>query len=86
MGGIPEQITPEVGYLFEPGNVDELATRLSGLIADAELRRRMGQAARERVVTAYSHEAHCATLLGLFGEVLDRKRIRSGSAAPELGH
>ena len=78
VGGIPEQITPEVGYLFEPGNVAELAERLGQLIADVELRGRMGTAARERVVTAYSPEAHCAALLGLFGEVLDRKGRRHG--------
>jgi glycosyltransferase involved in cell wall biosynthesis len=76
VGGIPEQITPEVGYLFEPGNVAELACRLRELISDADLRQRMGSAARERVVAAYSPEAHCEALLGLFNEVITHRQLQ----------
>ena len=76
VGGIPEQITADVGCLFEPGNAAELAARLRELIANAPLREQMGQAARERVVAAYSPEAHCEALLGLFGEVLGRSTRR----------
>lgn len=37
------------GYLFAPGEAGELAARLRLLAMDAPLRRRMGQAARERI-------------------------------------
>jgi glycosyltransferase involved in cell wall biosynthesis len=50
VGGIPELVTDgETGFLVAPGDPDALADRLSRLIADPELRRRMGDAGRLRV-------------------------------------
>lgn len=39
----------ENGWLFTPGNIDELSERLQSLIADPALRRRMGAASRKIV-------------------------------------
>jgi len=48
--GAPEAIEDGVtGFLVEPGDVDGLARRVADLIADPELRRRMGGEARRRV-------------------------------------
>jgi glycosyltransferase involved in cell wall biosynthesis len=76
IGGIPEQITPEVGYLFEPGNVGELADRIQSLIDDAALRETMGAAALHRLRTVFSPEAHCEALLELFAKVIQRSARR----------
>jgi glycosyltransferase involved in cell wall biosynthesis len=57
VGGLPDVVREgEDGFLVLPGDVDELADRLERLAADEELRRRMGEAGRERVLPRYSVE------------------------------
>jgi glycosyltransferase involved in cell wall biosynthesis len=52
--GIPELVEDGVsGTLVTPGRVDELATALASQLGDAEGRRRMGAAGRERVVAEF---------------------------------
>lgn len=78
VGGIPEQITPECGMLFEPGNVAELATHMKALLRDEPRRRRMGESALRRAERTFSLEQHCRALLGLF------ERLAIGEAVEEL--
>ncbi|HYW49337.1 MAG TPA: glycosyltransferase family 4 protein [Gemmatimonadaceae bacterium] len=53
--GIPELITDgEDGLLVTPADVSDVARALRHLIDDRQLRRRMGLAARERVLRAYN--------------------------------
>ncbi|HZB23443.1 MAG TPA: glycosyltransferase family 4 protein [Gaiellaceae bacterium] len=55
VGGVPDVVRDgEDGFLVEPGAVDDLAERLARLARDADLRRRMGDAGRERVLPRYS--------------------------------
>jgi glycosyltransferase involved in cell wall biosynthesis len=50
VGGIPEVIEDGVnGYLVESGNVESLAARVTALIADPALRRKMGEEGRAMV-------------------------------------
>ncbi len=50
VGGPAETIVDgETGYLLPPGRPDLIAARVLDLLADADLRRRMGTAGRERV-------------------------------------
>lgn len=72
IGGIPEQITPECGLLFTPGNAQELAERIEQLLDDQELREEMGAAALRRMQTHYSPELHCSRLLEIFGALLPK--------------
>jgi glycosyltransferase involved in cell wall biosynthesis len=63
IGGIPELVVDgETGVLFEPGDVDELRGRISGLMGDASLRARMGAAGRIRAERQFSIEKHNANL------------------------
>jgi glycosyltransferase involved in cell wall biosynthesis len=49
IGGLPSTVTDGLtGLLCEPGNVDDLARKLAILLDDAELRKRMGLAGRQR--------------------------------------
>lgn len=67
-GGIPELVADgENGLLVEVGDVDGLAVALERLIADADLRRRLGEAGRKRV-QAYMPEAMAARYLALYRE------------------
>jgi glycosyltransferase involved in cell wall biosynthesis len=59
VGGIGEAVTPgEEGFLVPPQDASALAAALRPLVADASLRRRMGEAARRRAVRDF----HVATM------------------------
>jgi glycosyltransferase involved in cell wall biosynthesis len=55
VGGIPDVVRDgEDGFLVEPGDVGGAADRLATLAGDPDLRRRLGEAGRSRVVERYS--------------------------------
>ncbi|MBN1827203.1 MAG: glycosyltransferase [Candidatus Eisenbacteria bacterium] len=55
--GLPELVEEgETGHLVPPGNAAALADRLERLLADGDLRARMGRAGRERVASEYRLE------------------------------
>jgi len=71
VGGIPEQIEDgQTGFLFAPGNKLQLAQKISSLLASRDLRRRLGQKARQKVLREYSLTAHCAGLERIYEELL----------------
>ena len=58
IGGGAELIeSGKTGLLVPPASVDSLAGAIDSLLADDALRRRMGEAARERIVERYTIEA-----------------------------
>jgi glycosyltransferase involved in cell wall biosynthesis len=63
------------GWLFTPGDVDELGHRLAALVADAELRRRMGAASRE-MVAGHALDATLTTFEGIYADLLGRRKER----------
>lgn len=66
VGGIPEVVLEgETGLLVPPGDVHALADALERLVADPELRARLGAAARQRA-TAYSWPSLSRRLLALY--------------------
>ena len=72
VGVIPDYITHEKnGFLIESADPDQLAPLLRQLAADAELRTRLGQRAREHALTCHTPqimaeklEAFCLSLFG----------------------
>ena len=66
------------GLLVPPGRADALATALGRLLADADLRGRMGARGRAKVVARYSWEAVADGLEGVYAAVL------RGQAVPTL--
>jgi glycosyltransferase involved in cell wall biosynthesis len=54
-GGVPEVVVDrETGFLSEVGDAEGLAGILLSLLGDGELRRRMGEAARNRALTTFA--------------------------------
>ena len=54
VGGVPDVVRDGVdGFLVEPGDIDAMADRLAELAGDSELRARMGEAGRGRVLARY---------------------------------
>lgn len=68
--GIPELVEPDrTGLLFRPGRADQLSDAIARLARDAELRRRLGAAGREKVVAEFDIRASGARLEELFRAV-----------------
>lgn len=83
IGGIPEQIDEgKTGFLFEMGNVGELAAKMKALFQYPDMRRTMGMAARKKAEQEYSLDVHCTTLLKIYKELLsenyDTTRLEKG--------
>ena len=53
----------KTAYMVEPGNIDELATAMKELVDDSELRRRLGDSARDEVVQKYTWDKHVDKIL-----------------------
>lgn len=67
IGGIPEQIEDgKTGFLFEMGNSDELAEKMSLLAADSDLRQLFGKNSRIKLETEYSLDDHCQKLMKIY--------------------
>jgi glycosyltransferase involved in cell wall biosynthesis len=70
---IPEIIThAETGVLVDPADAEALAAGLTGLLADATARRRMGAAARAEVERRFDARRTTADVVTLLREVADR--------------
>jgi glycosyltransferase involved in cell wall biosynthesis len=66
-GGIPEMIEDgRTGLLVPPNDPDSLADALSSLLADVNLRRRLGDAAREHALLAFDVEKCKQPVIDLF--------------------
>ena len=59
----------ETGTLVEPENQQELETALTGLVSNPDLRKKMGEASRERVLGHYSWQAVAESYLRLLKRV-----------------
>ncbi len=74
-GGIPEIIDDaETGYLVPERMVDPLADRLTRLLADPELRNRMGKAARRKMKSEYDVTDRVEALEDIYDEACRRRR------------
>jgi glycosyltransferase involved in cell wall biosynthesis len=60
----------ETGLLHVPGDVAGIESALERLIADPDLRRAMGAAARERALRDFSMERVSAELMAFYGKIL----------------
>ena len=71
VGGVPEVIQDgEQGYLVSSGDDQALAVAIGRLVADATLRRRLGEAGRQRISDRYS----CRLQAVKYQQLFDRLR------------
>lgn len=74
---LPHLVHPgENGWLYTPGNIDELSDRLLSLISDPALRRRMGAASR-KIVERHSIAATLDSFEELYRQVQPTDRVLS---------
>jgi glycosyltransferase involved in cell wall biosynthesis len=70
VGGVPEVIVPgETGFIVPPQNPAALAAALRTLLNDSDLRTRMGEAGRERVITHFHERDMVQKTINLYREV-----------------
>lgn len=73
-GGISEWlVNGETGFLVERGNVKSLAERISQLLEDESLAKKMGERGKERVERYYRKDMHLKRLLAIYEEVIDNR-------------
>jgi len=77
VGGLPDLLTPEVGILVPPGDSVALAGAMQCLASDAALRKRMGQAARERYLKLFAPHAVLSMLIDTYARVAGRNGHQS---------
>jgi glycosyltransferase involved in cell wall biosynthesis len=78
---LPHLVRPgRNGWLYPPGDVPELTTRLAALLGDAATRRRMGAASRE-IVAAHAIDTTLDRFEGIYTQVLGREPVGVRRAA-----
>jgi len=69
--GIPDIIKDgETGFLFQPGDVDDLVKKLDKLLGSPELARRLGKNARKFVEDKFSTEKYFEEYIGMVNDSL----------------
>jgi glycosyltransferase involved in cell wall biosynthesis len=69
VGGSPDLLTAESGILVPPGDSAALARAMQRLASDPALRKRMGQAARERYLKLFAPHAVLSMLVDTYARV-----------------
>ena len=73
VGGIPEQIRDgETGFLTPPRDAEAMATRVEQLLADEELRQRMGAMAAEDAHKRFSLDRQVDEHLEFFTDIVSK--------------
>jgi len=85
IGGIPELVEEgNDGLLFEPGNHEDLAKKISVLLANPGATAEMGRSGRVKMERQYSRTAHYEKLLAVYGELLPgRGDLQYGAPGPQ---
>jgi len=66
LDGTPEVVNPDTGRLVVPGNIEQLVSACSELIADSDLRDKLGAAGREFVKTKFAPEVMVDTIESVY--------------------
>ena len=81
-GGNPELIEDKIsGYLCDVGDLRAIADRLTTLLDDAELRDRIGEAAREKVSELCNEESMLEQHIVLYERLCDRREATEPACA-----
>lgn len=73
-GGMPEAVVDGLsGMLIEPGDVSALTSKLRLLLEDKDLRQRLGNAGRKRILAEFSVKAMVQGNLAVYRSVLEKR-------------
>ena len=72
IGGLAELVEDGVtGFLFEPGNVEDLADKMKLLWENPDLCRQMGEAGREKAIREYSEDVYYKRLMAVYKKAIE---------------
>ncbi|HEU4432297.1 MAG TPA: glycosyltransferase family 4 protein, partial [Pyrinomonadaceae bacterium] len=69
VGGSPDLLTPDAGILIPPGDSAALAAAMRCLASDPVLRKRMGEAARDRYLKLFTPDAVLSMLVSTYSRL-----------------
>jgi glycosyltransferase involved in cell wall biosynthesis len=78
-------VDEETGVLVPPRDPTALAAAIDRLVADPDLRHRMGQAGRARVDAVFDIRRHVRTMEGVFDEMLSARQARRANSREKNG-
>ena len=71
IGGITEMVDDcETGLLFEPGNAQDLASKMKFLWDNPDLCRKMGEAGREKAIGEYNEDVYYKRLIAVYEKAI----------------
>ncbi len=74
VGCVPEMVQDGLnGFLIEPGDIEALAEKICVLLTDDALRRKMGQASRERFLAEFTFDKFAERMRAVFAAVLEER-------------
>jgi glycosyltransferase involved in cell wall biosynthesis len=76
VGGIPELVSPDIGFLVGPEDLEAGAVALRTLIGDPDLRQRMGAAAHDSTSAAHDIDESVQGHAGVMFDAIDRYERR----------
>jgi len=78
VGGTPEVIADGVsGYLVPSGNPDAIAGKLVTILRDESLRKRLGNAGRQRMASEFTFAAQAEKYVNLFESLRIKNAVRA---------
>jgi len=82
IGGLPEVVEDgSTGLLCQPGNVEELSSRMRLLWEDADLCARLGQEGRRKAGREYGEDIHYVRLMGAYERAIGLHKGEQGTAS-----
>ena len=73
IGGIPELVKDNVtGLTFEPGNVEDLRSKIAGLLENPRKRMKMGKNARKMVEEKFNPALHHEKLMEIYRDAISK--------------
>jgi colanic acid/amylovoran biosynthesis glycosyltransferase len=82
--GIPESVDEHVGWVVDPGAIDDLAVALDEALTDPELAAHKGAAGRSRALERWSFAEQAGELRSLFGAVAHARLAAKPPAGPAV--
>lgn len=73
VGGIPDVIIPEVGFLAEPQNSEDLAAKIVMMLSDPEKRKKMSQAGIRWAQEHFSWQSVSRKYMEIYNEIIHEK-------------
>ena len=70
IGGIPELITENVGYVFQPNDSESIAQTIASVWDNESLIEQMGKDAREKVEKEYSSSVHIKKIIEIYQKAM----------------